>query len=117
LLATRDVTSIHNGFLTGTNYRKLTQDQKRIYAAGIIDGMFLAPVFDAPKRIYFKPKEMVPTTRVEWLEACVEGMSDEQVAAIISKWLTDHPARWHESANTSVYSAFFDSCPAQPKGI
>jgi len=34
--------SIHNGFLTGQQFRELQEIQKRSYAEGIIDGMFLA---------------------------------------------------------------------------
>ena len=70
---------------------------------GLIDGLFLSPFFGAPK------------ARIQWLENCVERMTDEQVAAIISKYLSDNPARWHESVHTSVYSALLQSCPGAPK--
>ena len=103
--------TIHRGFLTGMDFRKLTMAEQRSYAAGIVDGMLLAPAFDAPKRDDFQPKAMAAASRIEWLETCVEGMDDEQVAAMISKWLRDHPERWHHTLHTSVYAAMLDSCP------
>jgi hypothetical protein len=106
-----DSVSVHNGFIAGQEFRELSERDRCRYAAGLVDGMFLAPLFGAPKRTTFKPKQMPPTSRAEWLEACVEGMTDTQVAAIISKYLADHPARWHESVGPLAYSALIDSCP------
>ena len=96
------------------DYRNLPESSQRSYAAGIVDGMLLAPLLAAPKRITFKAKEMAATTKTEWLENCIVGMNDEQVVAIINKWLRDHPERWHESVHTSVFWALSDACP-QPK--
>ena len=98
----QNVVEIHSGFLTGQEFRELPELRKRSYAAGIIDGMFLAPLFDAPK------------TRLAWLENCVVGMTDEQMAAIISKYVADHPERWHERAHLLVYSALNGSCQVAP---
>jgi hypothetical protein len=38
-----------------------------------------------------------PKERLDWLERCVEHMTNEQVAAIIGKHLRDNPARWHQA--------------------
>ena len=93
---------IHNGFLTGQSFRDLPDLGKRSYVAGLIDGLFLAPLFDAPK------------SSMGWLESCVEGMTDEQVSAIISKYLDDNPGRWHQPVHGAAYSALLAACPGSP---
>lgn len=93
---------IHNGFLTGQDFRDLPDLRKRSYAAGLIDGLFLGPLFDAPK------------SSLGWLENCVEGMTDGQVSAIISKYLDDNPGRWHQPVHGAAYSALLAVCPGSP---
>lgn len=94
-----EVVIIHTGFITGQKFRDLSELQKRSYAAGMLDGMLLAPLFGAAKE------------RTGWFEACVTGMSDEQLAAILSKYLSDNPTRWHESVHLLFYSALHSTCP------
>jgi hypothetical protein len=100
---------IHDGFYKGHTVREFSERERAIYAAGIIDGMFLAPLFGAPTG----PRELA-ATRSQWLGQCVEGMSPEQVAAIIAKYLTDHPERWHQDAKESAFSAIVAACPEMP---
>jgi hypothetical protein len=108
---------IHDDFYKGRDFRLLSERERRVYAAGILDGMLLAPFFGAPAGDLSKIErgEVVPTTRSEWLAKCVVGMNDEQVAAIITKYLNDHPERWHEGAHLSTYSAMIESCPGMTK--
>ncbi len=84
---------IHNGFGTGHDYVKMTESQKRAYAMGAINGMLVGPLFGAPKE------------RVQWIESYVENMTDEQVAAIFTKYLQDNPGRWHDGLHVLMYSA------------
>ena len=90
---------IHDGFLTAREFRDLPQARKNSYAAGVLDGALLAPLFGAPKE------------RLEWLESCAVGMTDEQVAAIISRFIADNPARWHQHLHTQFYTAMREACP------
>jgi len=92
---------IHNGFVTGTIYRKFNEYQKRSYAMGVIDGIYLSPFFGASR------------THLGWVEKCVQGMDDEQVAAVIDKFLKDHPERWHQTVHASVYAALLSACPRE----
>ncbi|HEX9757476.1 MAG TPA: hypothetical protein VGB26_06700 [Nitrospiria bacterium] len=89
---------IHDGFLKGEQYLKLSETQQRGYAIGLVDGLFLSPLYGAPK------------ARIAPFEKCVEGMSDTQVAAVLTKYLQDRPARWHESANAVFFGALKDAC-------
>jgi hypothetical protein len=94
--------TISNGFLTGQEYLDLDTNGKRAYAMGIIDGMVAAPLFLAPQE------------RVEWLSSCIVKMTDEQVVAILTKYLRDNPGEWHHSMNMTSYNAMSGACP-RPK--
>ena len=84
---------IHDGFGTGQDYIKMSESQKRAYAMGAINGMIIAPLLGAPK------------DKMGWLESYIENMTDEQVAAILSKYLQDNPGRWHDGLHILMYSA------------
>ncbi len=90
---------IHNGFMTGLSYRELTLQAQSQYVSGVVDGMFLAPMFGAPKDNLLR------------FETCITGMRSDQVAAILSKELEDHPESWHEGAHTTLYRALLHRCP------
>jgi hypothetical protein len=58
------------------NWRAVFQNEyarARAYAMGIVDGMLLAPLFNAPKQ------------DLSWFANCVEGMKDTQVVGILTK--------------------------------
>lgn len=54
---------VKTGFLTADAFLELPQEQKRMYAIGVVDGLLASPMIRAPKPM--------------WLEACVVGMTDE----------------------------------------
>ena len=89
---------VKTGFITGNDYLAFTDVNKKRYAIGVVDGMFLGPLFGAPK------------ANIKWLENCVVKMTDSQVAAILNKYLKDNPQRWHEALNIIVYSALREVC-------
>ena len=93
VFATNQAVMIHNGFGTGQDYIRMTDTQKRAYAMGAINGMLLAPLFGAPK------------DQMKWFESYVENITDEQVAAILLKYLEDNPGRWHDGLHVLMYSA------------
>jgi hypothetical protein len=90
---------IQNGFGTGEEYLKMSPLEQRAYAMGIVNGMLLAPLFGAPKDRMFR------------FESCVTGMTDSQVAAILTKYLRDNPGRWHETPHAPMYTALMKACP------
>jgi len=65
--------TIHNGFLTGNAYLQLAEEYRISYAMGIVDGMMVAPYFGA-----------ADSGKVQRFGACATGMSNTQVAAILS---------------------------------
>jgi hypothetical protein len=67
--------------------------EKWAYAMGAVNGMHNAPMFGAPEN------------RTKWFDDFLAGMTNEQVAAIITKFLNDNPERWHEPLNILTYDA------------
>ena len=96
--ASEPIFTIKAGFLTGNQYRLLSQEARRTYAMGLLDGIFLAPFFGAKKET------------LGWLERCATGMNDEQIAAIFDKYLRDNPGRWHETMNNLGLVAVKNAC-------
>jgi hypothetical protein len=90
--------SIKSGFLTGNSFRQLSHSEKRGYAIGFLEGVFMAPMFDAPK------------LELRWIESCAIGMTDNQVVAIIMKFLDQNPQRWHDQMNILAWVALKEAC-------
>lgn len=90
--------NIRSGFSTGEKYLSMTAAQKRYYSMGVVNGMLLAPLFGAPKE------------NMAGLESCISGMTDNQVAAILTDYLDKHPAQWNETPHVSMYKALMEAC-------
>jgi hypothetical protein len=91
--------SVSSGFLKGKDYLDFTTEEKRAYAMGVMNGMLVAPLLGAPEE------------KVAWLEKCTTEMTDEQIAAIITKYLNDHPGDWHRQMNVLSLNAMIATCP------
>lgn len=98
-ISAEETVAIQSGFLTGEAYLNSSDSRQRAYAMGLVDGLFISPLFGAPK------------AEVRPYEKCVVGMSDRQVAAILTKYLREHPGRWHESAHVAFFAALKGTCP------
>jgi hypothetical protein len=94
---------VHQGFLKVEKYMELEPREQAIYAAGLVDGMYLAPVFDAPNDDKY----------LSSLQVCLKEMSNTQVAAIITKFAKEHPEKWHAGTNALAYQALrqLEVCP------
>jgi hypothetical protein len=84
---------IKKGFLTGNSYLQLSKKEQMSYVMGLLDGIFLAPFFNAPK------------VNLEWIENRTADMTISHLTAIITKYLNDNPQLWQESMNVIAYSA------------
>jgi hypothetical protein len=94
---------IHGGFLKAEAYLHFDNNSKRAYAMGLLDGMYMAPMFHAPDDGKFLVS----------LERCVEGMRSSQVAAIIEKYIRDHPEHWYLDLKDEGYAAMRQACPVR----
>ena len=98
-IATAQTISIRAGFLTGEQFLQMSEPQKSAYSMGLINGMLLAPFFDANK------------SEMHWFESCLRGMTNTQITAIFTKHLNENPKDWHFTPHTSLYNALRKSCP------
>jgi hypothetical protein len=91
---------IHNGFWQASQFLEFDKDSQSVYATGLLDGMYLSPAFGAPA----SNKVLLE------IETCVEGMKSTQVAAIIEKYVKDHPEKWNWDLKNAGYNAMLDAC-------
>jgi hypothetical protein len=91
---------IHNGFLKASDYLEFDAGAQGAYSMGLLDGMYLSPAFGAPA----SNKVLLE------IENCVEGMKSSQVAAIIEKYVKDHPEKWNWDLKDTGYNAMLDGC-------
>lgn len=101
-LSQKDTVYVNAGFMNGNEYLDMDTSQKRAYAMGVVNGMLNAPLLGAPEG------------KAKWLADCTKKMNDEQVAAIITKYLRDNPAKWHFPMNLSSFNAMNLACPKTP---
>ena len=94
---------VSQGFVKAEQYVSFGQSQQTTYAAGLMDGMYLAPAFDAPNN----DKYLLA------IRNCVKDMSATQVAAIIMKYANEHPEKWHMGTNLVAYQALREVCPVK----
>ena len=94
-----DEYTIHDGFVSGEHYLNGTSAFRKAYAMGVIDGLMTAPLIEGSEK------------RALALGVCMEGMSDSQVAAILTKNLNDRPETWNLPVNISMYRALILICP------
>ena len=99
----KETVYIGAGFLKGNDYLAMDAAEKRAYAMGAINGMLVAPLLGAPQE------------KARWFNDCTLKMNDEQVAAIITKYLRDNPAQWHLPMNLTSFNAMRLACPGAPK--
>ncbi len=74
---------------------------------GLLDGIYIAPYFGAPDN----NKALVR------IATCVEGMKASQVAAIIEKYVRDHPEQSKQDLKDVGYNAMLEACPIRPTTI
>jgi hypothetical protein len=92
--------TIHNGFVKAEVFLKFDEANQRAYVMGLLDGMYMAPTFGAPDASKLLLK----------LTSCVEGMKSSQVAAIMEKYVREHPERWDWDMKDDGYEAIIEAC-------
>ncbi len=88
LLGAQEAAWIHNGFLKGEEFRQTPATQQRAYVMGYVDGLLVSPLLGAEK------------SKMKWVDALVEGMSADQITAILLSYLQRNPESWNENNHT-----------------
>jgi hypothetical protein len=94
------IAEVWPGFVTAEKYIDLSLGQQSVYAAGLVDGMYLAPVFDAPNR----------GKTLTAMRMCLKPMTTTQVAGIITKYAKEHPEKWDMGTNVVAWQALREVC-------
>lgn len=96
--ASQQTVKISPGFFTGKDYLDMSDTEQRAYITGEINGMLVAPFFGAPEE------------NLNWLKTCSAKMSDEQLAAILTKFLRDQPDQMQTNLNVVTFNALRAAC-------
>jgi hypothetical protein len=95
--------TISRGFFVGKDYFEMNDTERRAYVTGAINGMLIAPLFGAPQE------------RVDWLKTCSATLSDEEIAAILTRYINLGPNHLSESLNVLTFYAMKDACQNRKK--
>ena len=82
---------IHDGFSTGEQWLGSKEPAARAYVRGYINGLFISVVIGAQESC------------VDRIADCTDGKTDHQLAAMLRKYLSDHPEEWHLPLATTTY--------------
>src|SRR5687767_15822386 len=91
--------SIGPGYFTGKDYLDMGDTERRAYATGAINGMLVAPFFGAPE------------DNVNWLKSCTVKMSDEEIAAILTRYIREQESQLNFNLNVLTFNALRNACP------
>ena len=91
--------SIGPGFFSGKDYLEMTDNERRAYATGAINGMLVAPFFGAPD------------DSLGWLKSCTVKMSDEDIAGILTRYIRDNESQLNYNLNIVTFNALRNACP------
>lgn len=97
--ANQQKVSIGPGFFTGKDYLDMTDNERRAYATGAINGMLVAPFFGAPE------------DNVNWLKTCTVKLSDEDIAGILARYIRDNESQLNFNLNVVTFNAMRNACP------
>lgn len=99
--ANQQTVKISPGFFNGKDYFDMSDTEKRAYVTGEINGMLVAPLFGAPEE------------NVNWLKTCSSKMSDEELAAILTRFIRDQPGQMQANLNVVTFNALREACKKQ----
>ena len=86
------------GFLKGNDFRRLSEPEKTAYLMGIWDGYMFAPAIGGR------------ATNDQTLHDCIPDLVPDQLLAIVTKYMDEHPERWGDSMNLMVFNALPANC-------
>ncbi len=101
--AEMDPTLLPKSFLSGKDWRGLGKGEQQAYAVGVVDGLDLAFAYGKQG------------TDLGWINACVTGMSSDQVRAMLGAEIDANPGEWHLlTVHQAMYRALKKSCRQGP---
>src|SRR5689334_6256761 len=98
--ANQQTVKISPGFFTAKDYLDMSDTEKRAYVTGQINGMLVAPFFGAAE------------DKLTWLKTCSSKMSDEQLASILTRYVSDQTNQ-QQNLNVVTFTALRAACRTQ----
>jgi hypothetical protein len=98
IYAGQKTVSIAPGFFTGRDYLDMSDNERRAYATGAINGMLVAPFFGAPDE------------SINWLKTCTAKLSDEDLAGLVTKYIREQN-QMDYNLNVLTFNAMRNACP------
>ena len=95
--ANQQTVKISPGFFTAKDYLDMSDTERRAYVTGQVNGMLVAPFFGAPE------------DNLTWLKTCSGKMSDEQLASLLTRDISDHPNQ-EQNLNVVTFTALREAC-------
>jgi hypothetical protein len=99
---TGEPVAVRNGFSIAEELVHSDEKSLRAYVRGFTNGILLSPLLGGSQEC------------VALAYQCLGERSDAQLAAILRKYLTDHPEDWNEGAGAITYNALAAPCFARP---
>ena len=96
--ANQQTVKIGPGFFSGKDYLDMSDTEKRAYVTGEINGMLVAPFFGAPEE------------NLAWLKTCSAKISDEDLAALLTRFIRDQPGQMQTNLNVVTFNALREAC-------
>jgi hypothetical protein len=97
--ANQQKVSIGPGYFTGKEYLEMTDNERRAYGTGAVNGMLVAPFFGAPE------------DNLNWLKTCTAKLSDEDIAVILTRYVRDNESQSSYNLNVLTFNALRNACP------
>lgn len=101
LSAEEEALIFRQGWGNGEKFLAMSKAQQALLTAGIISGLFVSPLMGAPDH----------GPEIAALAGCTDNMSLAQAAAIVEKYLRDHPEHWNIGIAISTVFALRGACP------
>jgi len=90
---------VPKSFLSGKDWRGLSKGEQQAYAVGVVDGLDLAFAYGKQG------------TDLGWINACVTGMSSDQVRTMLKAEIDANPGEWNMlTVHQAMYRALKKSC-------
>jgi len=86
-------------FCSAEKFLELDEAYRSMYVMGLMDGFYASAFFGGRG------------DTVEKLRLCTKDMDVKQVAAIITKYVKDHPEGWHLPLSIEAVNALNTTCP------
>jgi hypothetical protein len=91
--------NIPGGFMNTGEYSDLPPVEQYGYAMGFVNGMMASGNLGAD------------ISKLETLNGCTEGMQAKQLAAVLDKYVKEHPEVWHQTLAAHSLAAIIEACP------